>query len=208
MNDRELLESGLQTLDLPLALADPIDCYLDLLLKWNQVYNLTAVRTRQAMLQIHIFDCLAILPYLPTGNLIDVGTGAGLPGILIALAQPERFITLLDSNQKKINFLFQVKAQCALQNVQLQSSRVEQFQPEEKFSVAVSRAFSSLQDMVDRCAPLLQDGGSLIAMKGQWPHPEDALNSNSAWQITETIALEVPFLQAERHLLILKKLIN
>lgn len=156
------------------ALQQPIDeqqmtalmTYLQLISRWNKAYNLTAIRDLPAMVVRHLLDSLAILPHLPDGSLLDVGTGAGLPGVPLAIMQPNRQVALLDSNGKKIRFLFQVKTQLGLSNIQLHETRVEQFAAQERPDLIVSRAFASLSDMVKFCQPLLSHGARLFAMKG------------------------------------------
>ncbi len=140
--------------------------YLQLMSRWNKAYNLTAVRDLPSMVIRHLLDSLAILPHLPEGSVLDVGTGAGLPGVPIAIMQPNRQVALLDSNGKKIRFLFQVKTQLGLSNISLHETRVEQFVATAVPDLVVSRAFASLSDMVKMCEPLLRQGTRIFAMKG------------------------------------------
>ena len=140
--------------------------YLQLMSRWNKAYNLTAVRDLPSMVIRHLLDSLAILPHLPEGSVLDVGTGAGLPGVPIAIMQPNRQVALLDSNGKKIRFLFQVKTQLSLSNISLHETRVEQFVATAVPDLVVSRAFASLSDMVKMCEPLLRQGTRIFAMKG------------------------------------------
>ena len=175
--------------------------YLDKLLFWNKAYNLTAIKQPKEALIKHIIDCLAILPHLKSGKLLDIGTGAGLPGVVIAICQPEREVTVLDSNQKKIRFIRQSVSELKLTNVTPVASRIENFVPQEreKFAVITSRAFASLTDFVEAAEPRLAQKGWLQAMKGLIPEPEDMNALVDEWQI-EHIALDVPHLHETRHL--------
>ncbi|MBI2784843.1 MAG: 16S rRNA (guanine(527)-N(7))-methyltransferase RsmG, partial [Legionella longbeachae] len=146
-NIQLLLEEGLQQFDLE-ALSASLANYLSLLNKWNLAYNLTAIRDLESMINKHILDSLAILPWLKGNQIIDVGTGPGLPGIPLALAQPEKNFVLLDSNGKKTRFLNEVKRQLNLKNIQIVQFRVENYHPAQGFDTVLSRAFSSLAQMI------------------------------------------------------------
>jgi 16S rRNA (guanine527-N7)-methyltransferase len=173
--------------------------YLALLSKWNKAYNLTAVRDESQMTTRHLLDSLAIAPYLCGARLIDVGTGAGLPGVPMAIMFPDREFHLLDSNNKKTRFLFQVKTALCLDNMIVHHARVESFRVEEPFNTVLSRAFASLQDMVHGCRHLLAPGGRLLAMKGARPTQElDAVSEECA--TVAVIPLAVPGLDEQRHL--------
>ena len=173
--------------------------YLALLIKWNQAYNLTAVRDPASMVSRHLLDSLAVVPWLDGEYCIDVGTGAGLPGIPLAIMLPQREFHLLDSNGKKTRFLFQVKTALALQNVTVHHSRVELFEPQKSYDVVLSRAFASLADMLEGTRHLLAPGGVLLAMKGA--RPDDEL-SQIAQQchVKHIRSLLVPGLDEQRHL--------
>lgn len=175
--------------------------YLDKLLFWNKAYNLTAIKQPKEALIKHIIDCLAILPHLKSGKLLDIGTGAGLPGVVIAICEPNREVTVLDSNQKKIRFIRQSVSELKLTNVTPVASRIENFLPQEheKFEVITSRAFASLTDFVEAAEPRLAQDGWLQAMKGLIPEPEDINALVDEWQI-DHIALDVPHLHETRHL--------
>lgn len=175
--------------------------YLDKLLFWNKAYNLTAIKQPKEALIKHIIDCLAILPHLKSGKLLDIGTGAGLPGVVIAICEPNREVTVLDSNQKKIRFIRQSISELKLTNVTPVASRIENFLPQEheKFEVITSRAFASLTDFVEAAEPRLAQDGWLQAMKGLIPEPEDINALVDEWQI-DHIALDVPHLHETRHL--------
>ena len=172
--------------------------YLDQLLLWNKAYNLTAITDPEEALIKHIIDCLAIITHLPSGSLLDIGTGAGMPAVIIAICQPERQCTALDSNQKKIRFIKQISSELGLNNMQPIASRIEAH--EASYDVVTSRAFASLIDFVEVAQPRLADNGYLCAMKGKAPSDEELQALSDAWQI-RTIALKVPRLQDSRHLI-------
>ena len=172
--------------------------YLDQLLLWNNAYNLTAITDPVEALIKHIIDCLAIITHLPSGSLLDIGTGAGLPAVIIAICQPERQCTALDSNQKKIRFIKQISSELGLSNMQPIASRIEAH--EASYEVVTSRAFASLIDFVEVAQPRLAGNGHLCAMKGKAPSDEELQALSDAWQI-RTIALKVPRLQDSRHLI-------
>jgi 16S rRNA (guanine527-N7)-methyltransferase len=153
---------------------DRLIAYIKLIVKWNRVYNLTAVRDPQRMLDRHILDSLSVLPYLPGSRIIDVGAGAGLPGIPLAIACPDKTFVLLDSNRKKTRFMQQAKIELALGNIEVVCDRVENYQPAERFDAVISRAFSSLLNMVSWSAHLCAPHGVLLAMKGSYPEEEMA----------------------------------
>lgn len=176
--------------------------YLELFHKWNQAYNLSAIRDLEAQLDRHLLDSLSVAPYIDADKVIDVGTGGGLPGIPLAILFPQKRFTLLDSNGKKTRFLFQVKTQLQLDNVEVQNRRVEAFQPEQRFDAVISRAFASLKDMTDGCRHLLNDNGVFYAMKGLYPTDElSALEKN--YKVSQSYPLQVPREEGERHLLVL-----
>ncbi|MCG3860834.1 16S rRNA (guanine(527)-N(7))-methyltransferase RsmG [Psychrobacter sp. Ps5] len=172
--------------------------YLDQLLLWNKAYNLTAITDPVEALIKHIIDCLAIITHLPSGSLLDIGTGAGLPAVIIAICQPERQCTALDSNQKKIRFIKQISSELGLSNMHPIASRIEAH--EASYEVVTSRAFASLIDFVEVAQPRLAENGYLCAMKGKAPSDEELQALSDAWQI-RTIALKVPRLQDSRHLI-------
>jgi 16S rRNA (guanine527-N7)-methyltransferase len=171
--------------------------YLAGLIKWNQAYNLTAVRDPGQMVVKHLLDSLAILPFVGGGSLIDVGTGAGLPGMILAIVNHGLRVTLLDSNGKKTRFLKQMAADLQLGNVTVVHGRVEDCPG--RFDVVTSRAFASLADMVNWSAHLLGPGGSFLAMKGQRPEAEIAALP-AGFAASAIHSLTVPYLNEERHL--------
>ena len=172
--------------------------YLDQLLLWNKAYNLTAITDPVDALIKHVIDCLAIIQHLPSGALLDIGTGAGLPAVIIAICQPERSCTALDSNQKKIRFIKQISSELGLSNMQPIASRIEAH--EASYDVVTSRAFASLIDFVAVAQPRLADNGYLCAMKGKAPSEEELDALSSDWQF-KTIKLNVPRLHDSRHLI-------
>ena len=176
--------------------------YIHLLAKWNRAYNLSAVKKLDDMVKRHLLDSASVLPAWQHSHLnrvIDVGTGAGLPGIVMAIANPEANITLLDSNGKKTRFLFQVKTALKLDNIDIQNMRVESFQSEHKFDMVISRAYASLSDMVNSTSHLLEKNGQWWAMKGIYPEQEIATLPDNA-KIASAQSLNVPFCEGERHL--------
>ncbi|HZR04034.1 MAG TPA: 16S rRNA (guanine(527)-N(7))-methyltransferase RsmG [Burkholderiales bacterium] len=203
--DQQLL-SGLNALalDLPSGASERLLCYAGMLQKWNRVYNLTAIREPRRLITHHILDCLAVLPHTPPGRLVDVGTGAGLPGIPLAVARPDQPVTLLDSNHKKGAFLHQVLIDCKLSNAQVQIGRAELWKPEILFDVAISRAFADLPGFVDAALHLVRPGGSLIAMKGIYPDEELAQLPSSV-RLLRVVSLDVPGLEAQRHVVITQR---
>jgi len=195
------LELGCAALGLELTAAqsEQLLAYLDLLLKWNSAYNLTAVRAPVQMVTRHLLDSLALAPHLRGERLIDVGTGAGLPGIPLAILFPERSFSLLGSNGKKTRFLFQVKTALRLDSMQIHHARVESFQPPERYDAVLSRAFASLADMVAGCRHLLAPSGCFLAMKGTYPTQELAALDPQC-RVEAVHALAIPGLDEERHL--------
>ncbi len=198
------LENGISELALVLTNSQraPLLEYIELLLKWNKVYNLTAVRAPHDMVVRHLLDSLAIAPWCTGQRLIDVGSGAGLPGVPLAILYPDKEFHLLDSNGKKTRFLFQVKTALGLDNIRVHHSRVESFTPNQRYDAVLSRAFASLLDMVVGAGHLLCEGGQFIAMKGELSESE--LASVAGLGLESTVhELSVPRLNEQRHLVIL-----
>ncbi len=207
MNRKDVLREGLQVLaiDLPeSAIARLLD-YVDLLVKWNGTYNLTAIRNPDDMVTQHLLDSLSIHHFLSgIRDLADIGSGAGLPGIPLAIARPDLKVTLIDSVQKKSAFQQQAKMGLQLSNVTIYAGRIEDFMQTKAFDVVTARAFSDLAQLVTRGGPLLREGGRILAMKGVVPREEIAALP-SDWHVTAIEPLRVPGLDAERHLLILER---
>ncbi|MBV2234473.1 MAG: 16S rRNA (guanine(527)-N(7))-methyltransferase RsmG [Sterolibacterium sp.] len=188
------------------AMAVQLATYLALLHKWNRVYNLTAIRQPQQMVTHHLLDSLSVLPHLgmPT-RLADVGSGAGLPGLPLAIARPQMAVTLIESNQKKASFLQQARIELKLENVSVHCGRVEAYKPDSLFDAVVSRAFSDLALFVRVAGHLLTAEGSLLAMKGLAPQDEIA-ELPAGWQVVRCLPLVVPTLVAQRHLVVIKRI--
>lgn len=192
---------GSERLNIPL----PVDAsrrltnYLTLLERWNRAYNLTAVRDPAAMVVRHLLDSLSILPWLQGPKVLDVGSGAGLPGLPLAIIRPDCAFCLLDSNGKRTRFLIQAVAELQLPNVSVVRSRVEDYQPATLFNSVVSRAFATLADMAANAGRLCAPDGRLLAMKGVFPDDELACLP-PGYVVVGVYPLHVPHLEAERHL--------
>jgi 16S rRNA (guanine527-N7)-methyltransferase len=192
-------------LDLDQKQLDQLLDYLALLFKWNAVYNLTSVRDPMQMVTHHLLDSLAAVPaFAQAVSVLDVGAGGGLPGIVLAIARPAMQVALIDTVHKKTAFLTQVKAELGLGNVTVHTARVEQLQVPHKFDVITSRAFADLSDFVNWSGHLLAEGGQFIALKGV-AAPSEQERLPGAWQVSELRPLRVPGLQAERHLVFIRK---
>jgi 16S rRNA (guanine527-N7)-methyltransferase len=200
------LEKGLEELGVPLgreAMTKLIE-YLALLEKWNRVYNLTAIRDAEKMISGHLLDCLAVVPHLGGGRVLDVGSGAGLPGIPLAVAKPGIHVSLLDSSHKKAAFLKQAVAELRLKNADVVCERVESWRPTEKFDWIISRALAGLAEFAELTGHLLAPGGVLAAMKGVYPFEEiEQLPAN--FRASQVLRLSVPGLESERHLVLIER---
>jgi 16S rRNA (guanine527-N7)-methyltransferase len=200
------IASGLQAMALGLSAAqhESLAAHLRLVEKWNRVHNLTAVRETDQMVVLHVLDSLSLLPHLGAARTaLDVGSGAGFPGIPVALARPDVHVTLLDSSRKKCAFLEQAKTELGLSNVEVACERVEQWKPARQFDAVVSRAFAELSDFVVQARHLVAPGGRLLAMKGVYPFDEIA-RVPSTHRVAEVVELAVPSLGAKRHLVLLE----
>ncbi len=176
--------------------------YLALLEKWNKVYNLTAVRKPMDMVTLHLLDSLSVLPYINSKNLLDVGSGGGLPGVVLAICLPELQVTTIDTVQKKAIFVRQVKGELGLDNLAVVHARVERFEPEQAYDAIISRAFSEVDVFMALTQHLLAEGGQWFAMKGVSPQEELAhlgLKQSAVYPLT------VSGLEAERHLAVIEK---
>ncbi len=176
---------------------------VELLNKWNKAYNLTSVRDPQQMLVKHIMDSIVVSPHLQGDSFIDVGTGPGLPGLPLAILNPDKQFVLLDSLGKRLRFIRQALLELGLKNVTTVQSRVEEYQPEQKFDVVLSRAFASLHDMLFWCKHLPNEQGHFLALKGQFPEAE-VNQLEKPFEFVESIALQVPELEGERCLVKVK----
>ncbi|ETI59758.1 16S rRNA (guanine(527)-N(7))-methyltransferase RsmG [Marinomonas profundimaris] len=178
--------------------------YLAMLEKWNKAYNLTAIRDVEQMISLHLLDSLATLPYITGDKIIDVGTGPGLPGMVLAICYPEKRFTLLDSNGKKTRFLTQVKMELGIDNVTVENERVEKHAHQGEYDHVISRAFASLQDMINWTLPLPSDTGNFLAMKGVYPTEEIAALPKEV-DLVSVEPLNVPNIQAERHMVVMTR---
>ncbi|CAM5296142.1 16S rRNA (guanine(527)-N(7))-methyltransferase RsmG [Thauera mechernichensis] len=196
-------------LALPQETVDRLLAFGELLLKWNKVYNLTAIRSPQEVITHHLLDSLAVLPHLErVSRLADIGSGGGLPGVALAIVRPGLVVSSIETVGKKASFQQQAKIELGLGNFSVLNKRVEQVQaqglPGGAAEGVISRAFSSLADFVNLSGHLLAEGGALYAMKGA--HPADEIAALPAgWVVAETHALMVPGLDAERHLLVIRR---
>lgn len=183
--------------------AERLAALIELLAKWNRVYNLTAVREPHAMVVRHILDSLVVLPFLTRGRLLDVGTGAGIPGLPIAIVRPDLCVTLLDSNAKKLRFVRQAGAELELSNVKIVAQRMQQYRPAQAFDMVISRAVASIGELYRDTARLVRPGGRFLFMKGAGPHKEIA--GFTAPGELHIEVLQVPGLDAKRHLVWFEK---
>ena len=203
MTPRAALDRGLAelALALPEGAGDKLIAYLELLAKWNKTYNLTAVRDPLQAVSVHLLDSLAALGALPPGALADVGSGGGLPGIPLAIADPGRRVSLNDASAKKGAFLRQAIIELGLANASVHIGRAEAWRPAERFSVVITRGFASLAEFIASCGHLVAPGGVLAAMKGDLPREELAAVPVGC-DCSEVHKLRVPLLDAERHLIL------
>lgn len=207
MSELDKLSAGVNAANLPVSdeAQKKLIRYLELLQKWNKVHNLTAVRDVDEMVTLHLLDSLAVLPYIRVNSLLDVGSGAGLPGVVLAICLPNLNVTTVDSVQKKSTFMRQAKAELQLNNLQVVSGRVEQFKPVSKFEIIISRAFSDLSLFVGLTRHLIAEQGEWYAMKGIYPADElAALKAKIGLEPAVVHELKVHGLNAKRHLVILK----
>ena len=202
MTQAALLAAGIAKmgLDVSRETQDKLLQYLSLLNKWNKVYNLTAVRDPLEMVTLHLLDSLSVLPHINSKNLLDVGSGGGLPGIVLAICLPNLQVTTIDAVQKKAIFMRQVKGELGLNNLEVVHARVENYQPSEKFEAIISRAFSEIALLIKLTQHLLAENGKWLAMKGYVPHDELV----GLTLKNKIIPLQVAGLDAERHLLVLE----
>ena len=173
--------------------------YIELLFKWNKAYNLTAIRDPQLMIDLHLLDSLATLPFITGNEIIDVGTGPGLPGMVLAICLPGKNFTLLGSNGKKTRFLTQVKMELGINNVSIFNERVEKHTQQGYYDHVISRAFASLEDMINWTLPLPNENGNFLAMKGVYPESEIQQLPDDV-EVQDITSLTVTNVEAERHL--------
>ncbi len=203
MTPGAVLERGLGqlALALPGEARGRLLAYLELLAKWNRVYNLSAVRDPLKAVSHHVLDSLAVLEALPQGALADVGSGGGLPGIPIAIAEPQRRVALNESSEKKGAFLRQAVIELRLANAEVHVGRAERWHPLERFAVVIARGFAELAMFIAQCRHLVAPGGVLAAMKGRYPRAELARVPPDC-DCAEVRRIRVPLLRAERHLVL------
>lgn len=203
---RDTLLAGLAQLNLAIDAAqiDQLLTYIHLIEKWNKAYNLTAVRDIHEMVTTHLLDSLAILPHVHGTRIADIGTGAGLPGIPLAICRPDWQLSLVDSNSKKTRFVQQAVLELKLGNVEVVHARVENLQPAVAFDTVLCRAFASMPDIVRLCRHLLTASGQILAMKGQTPH-EELMQIAEDYQV---IPVSVPGIEAERCLVKMETVLN
>ena len=195
-----LTQAEIQLTDLQ---KDQLIQLVQLLNKWNKAYNLTSVRDPQEMLVKHILDSIVVSPYLQGDRFIDVGTGPGLPGLPLAIINPTKQFVLLDSLGKRISFIRNAVRELGLTNVEPVLSRVEEYQPAQKFDGVLSRAFASLKDMTDWCTHLPKQDGYFYALKGIY-HEDEVQELDKKFEVKDVITLNVPELVGERHLIVLR----
>ncbi|MBC7489085.1 MAG: 16S rRNA (guanine(527)-N(7))-methyltransferase RsmG [Glaciimonas sp.] len=205
------LRDGAQKLGIVLSATqkDQLLNYLAMLAKWSRTYNLTSIRVPEQMMTHHLLDSLAAIPaFFGAKNVLDVGAGGGLPGMVLAIwgmsSQPDMRVSMIDTIHKKTAFLTQVKVEMGLKNVHIHTTRVEQLEVPHKFDVITSRAFANLSDFINWSAHLLADDGQFIALKGMYPDYEMA-RLPSGWAVTQACPIAVPGLDAERYLIYIKR---
>ncbi len=205
---RPLLEDGLVHLglDLDAQMRERLLQFVALLDKWNKVYNLTAVREPERMIGVHVLDSLSVIPHLAgSKNVIDVGTGGGMPGIPLAIAMPALHVTMLDAIAKKTTFVRQAISELGLKNAGIVTGRVENYLPASKFDRVISRAFAELKDFVEAAGHLCAQQGVMLAMKGVYPHDEIA-RLPAGFVVKDVIPLKVPGVDGQRHLVVIQKI--
>lgn len=206
MSQAAILAQGIAEAGLPIDAQkqQKLLAYLMLMQKWNKVHNLTAVRDADEMVVLHLLDSLVVLPFIDGKALLDVGSGAGLPGIPLAICLPELKVTVIDSNNKKVSFMRQAKAELGIENLEVLGGRVEEIAPNRKFDMVISRAFSDLDLFISLTHQLCDAQGKWLAMKGVYPEAELAeLEKNTGITASKIEELKVPGLAAQRHLVFL-----
>ena len=203
MSQQAILEQGIKDakLDISAQTQPRLLDYLALMQKWNKVHNLTAVRDADEMVILHLLDSLVVLPFIDAKHLLDVGSGAGLPGIPLAICLPDLQVTVIDSNSKKVSFMRQAKAELGIANLEVLGGRVEEIASTKKFEIIISRAFSDLSLFISLTHHLLDAQGKWLAMKGVYPEVELAeLAAKTGVTASKVEVLNVPGLDAQRHL--------
>ncbi len=202
------LTQGLSTMELVLESQQQqqLLAYLRLLSRWNQAFNLTAIRDPLEMLSHHLLDSLSLLPHLEDGPLLDVGTGAGLPGIPLAIARPKWSVSLLDANGKKVRFLRQVQLELGLTQLHPYQNRLEKWQSDTLFHTITARAFTNLASLAEMTLPHLAEGGKILAMKGTEESMEAEIQALPQNLSVTTLGLNIPFIEEKaRHLVMIQR---
>ncbi|WP_395374179.1 16S rRNA (guanine(527)-N(7))-methyltransferase RsmG [Marinicella sp. W31] len=199
---KKLLHAGMIQLKIDERFQPQLWQYLELLSQWNKAYNLTAITDSRDMITHHVLDSLSVYPFIRGKTILDVGTGGGIPGMILAIVDPQRHYTLIDSIGKKTRFLNQARRQLGLSNVSVVTERVENYSPEQSFDVIISRAFAHAEDFLRWTKHLGDTDSEFLAMKG--PRQEQ-LENMDMFRIEQAETLTVPFLEASRHLYIYKK---
>jgi 16S rRNA (guanine527-N7)-methyltransferase len=201
LSAEKTLARGLEALGMacPEEIKRQLMAFIDLLHKWNRVYNLTAIRDKPKMVTHHLLDSMAVAPFLCGTDVLDVGSGAGLPGVPLALLLPERRFVLIDSNAKKTRFLHQAKAELGLTNLTIETARVEDLPVTQTFDTVISRAFTSISQFMLTSGAHCKPSGVIIAMKGEYPVAE-LQAMPGAYAVKAVLRLSVPFLNAQRHI--------
>jgi 16S rRNA (guanine527-N7)-methyltransferase len=199
---RKILVDGVATLNLSVdeQKIDQLLAFIKLIEKWNKAYNLTAIKDKPNMVWLHLLDSLTVIPYLEGNRIIDIGTGAGLPGIPLAICLPHLAFTLLDSNAKKTRFVQQAVLELKLTNIKIVHSRAEDFQPEQCYDMVLTRAFADLADILKSTNHLLAKNGKLLAMKGHCSEQELA----KVKSLTSVIPVRIQGVEVERNLVLIK----
>ena len=198
LDDKAQLEKGMQILgfeNIP-QIVSKLLIYKELLIKWNNSFNLTSVKNTEIVTH-HFLDCLAVIPFIKSSTLLDVGTGAGLPGIVIAIVNPDIKVSLIDKVGKKITFIKRIIAELEIKNIETYHERVELLTSEEKYDGIISRAFSNMEVFIKSTKHLIKSQGVWYGMKSKKIFDEEMININDPWVLEK---LDVPFLQAERYL--------
>ena len=198
LDDKAQLEKGMQILgfeNIPQIISKLL-IYKELLIKWNNSFNLTSVKNTEIVTH-HFLDCLAVIPFIKSSTLLDVGTGAGLPGIVIAIVNPDIKVSLIDKVGKKITFIKRIIAELDIKNIETYHDRVEFLTSEEKYDGIISRAFSNMEVFIKSTKHLIKSQGVWYGMKSKKILDDEMININDPWALEK---LDVPFLQAERYL--------
>jgi 16S rRNA (guanine527-N7)-methyltransferase len=207
-NKKTFLQQALfdNQIDVSMETQEQFSAYLKLLDQWSRVHNLTAIRDPEEMIMLHILDSLSVNRFLQGKRVIDVGTGAGLPGIPLALVNPEKEFVLIDANSKKTRFLTQVVLELQIKNVTIVHTRAEDYHPEIGFDSVITRAFSSLKEMLEVTALLVNAKGEFLAMKGLYPE-EEIQQVPDNFRVMSVHAIRINGLNAERHLVCIEKVL-